>query len=145
MNTSVQADMDLTSWGMDQPGALWVLSIMQGGGRGQPKGALQFDVGEGSLVGQTTLTDGQWHHLAVVLPVLDLPRMKDILIYVDGHIESNSMILDAPIDTMAGGDVRFGRRAGDTWTPFEGLLDDVRIDSRALTAEEVVELAGAIE
>lgn len=140
INTSVESDMDLVSWGKDEPGALWALSIMQGGGRGQPKGALQLDVGEGILVGQTTLTDGQWHLIAVVLDECESPRMQNVRVYVDGHIESSSMILDAPINTVAGPDVRFGKSTGDTWTPFEGLLDEVRIDSRVLTSEEIIEL-----
>jgi hypothetical protein len=140
INTSVESDMDLVSWGIHQPGGQWALSIMQGGGRGQPRGALQLDIGEGILVGQTALTDGQWHLIAVVLDERESPRMQDVRVYVDGHIESSSMILDAPIDTVAGPDVRFGKRTGDTWTPFEGLLDEVRIDSRALTLEEIIEL-----
>ena len=145
INTSVERDMDLVSWGTDQPGALWALSILQGGGRGQPRGAVQFDVGGARMVGQTTLTDGQWHHLAVVLPERESPRLQDVQIYVDGQIESSSLFSDAPIDTIAGGDVRIGMRPGDTWTPFEGLLDEVRIDSRALIPEEVAAMAGIIE
>ena len=124
INTSVESDMDLAFWGADQPGALWALSIMQGGGRGQPKGALQLDVGRGVMVGQTTLTDGQWHHLAIVLPECESPCVPDIEVYVDGRNESSSVFLDAPIDTLSDPNVRFGMRAGDTWTPFEGLLDD---------------------
>lgn len=145
INTSAQADMDLISWGTDQPGGLWALSVMQGGGRGQPKGALQFDVGEGWLVGQTTLTDNQWYHLAIVLPVHESPRIQDVRVYVDGQIESSSLFFDAPIDTLAGPDVRFGMRTGDTRAPFGGMLDEVRIDSRALTPEEIAELAGSIK
>ena len=144
INTSVEGDMDLVSWGADQPGALWALSIMQGGGRGQPKGALLLDVGGGQTVGRTTLTDGQWHHLVIVLSEHEASRTQDIQMYVDGQIESSSMLLDVSIDTVAGPDVRFGKRAGDTWTPFDGLLDEARIDSRALTQEEIAELAGAI-
>lgn len=145
INTSAEGDMDLICWGKDQPGAMWALSVLQGGGRGQPKGALQLDVGGGRMVGQTTLTDGQWHHVAVVLPMSESPRMQDVRIYVDGHVESNSALFDAPIDTLAGPSVRFGKRPGDTWTPFNGLLDEVRIDSRALTPGEIIEMASIIE
>lgn len=145
INTSVQADMDLISWETDQPGALWVLSIVQGGSRGQPRGPLQLDVGGGWMVGQTSITDSQWHHIAVVLPIRESPRMQDVQVYVNGQIESNSMFRDVPIDSLAGPDVRFGMRAGDTWTPFNGLLDEVRIESIALTPEEIAELAGVIE
>ncbi len=145
MSTSVEGDMDLVSWGMNQPDALWALSIMQGGGRGQPKGALLLDLGESSMVGQTTLTDGQWHHIAVVLPERESPRIQDIRMYVDGHVESSTTSLDVPVNTLAGSDVRFGKRTGDTWAPLEGMLDEVRIDRRAMTPEEIAELADVLQ
>ena len=145
INTSVQANMDLISWGTNQPGAFWFLSILQGGGRGQPSGALQLDAGGGWIVGQTSLTDSQWHHIAVVLPISESPRIQDIQLYVDGKIETSGLFGDVPINSLAGPDVRFGMRAGDTWTPFNGLLDEVRIESIALTPEEIAELAGVIE
>lgn len=145
INTAVQTDMDLVSWGIDQPGAWWALSIMEGGGRGQPKGPVQLDVGGGWMAGGTSLTDNQWHHIGVVLGPGELPHVQDVHMYVDGRIEPASRIFDGPIDTLAGAEVRFGMRAGDMWTPFDGLLDEVRIDSRALTPEEIADLAEVIE
>ena len=145
INTSVQADMDLVSWGIDQPGAMWALSIMQGGGRGQPQGPVQLDVGGGWMAGETSLTNNQWHHIAVVLEPSESPRVQDVRIYVDGRIESPNRIFDGPVDTLAGADVRFGMRAGDSWMPFNGLLDGVRIDSRAMTPEEIADLATVTE
>lgn len=145
INTSVQADMDLVSWGTGQLGALWALSIMQGGGRGQARGPVQLDIGGGWIAAQSSVTDSEWHHVAVVLPMRESLRMQDVQVYVDGQIESNSMVFDAPIDTVSGSDVRFGKRPGDSWTPYNGLLDELRINSSALTPEEIAELAGVIE
>ncbi|MHC4508428.1 MAG: LamG domain-containing protein [Planctomycetota bacterium] len=145
INTSVQADMDLVSWGIDQPGALWALSIVQGGGRGQARGPIQLDAGEGWMTGQNPLTDGQWHYVAVVLGPGESARVQDVRIYIDGRLESPSRISDGPVDTLAGADVRFGMRSGDSWVPFDGLLDDVRIYSRALAPEEIAELARVTE
>ena len=145
INTSVQTDMDLVSWGTDQPGALWALSIVQGGGRGQARGPVQLDIGGGWMAAQSSVTDSEWHHVAVVLPVHESPRMQDVQFYVDGQIESNSMVFDAPVDTVAGPDVRLGMRTGNSWTPYDGLLDELRINSSALTPEEIAELAGVIE
>jgi hypothetical protein len=144
LNTAANADMELLSWGIDQPGALWALSVMQGGGRGQPKGPIQLDVGGGWMAGETSLADNQWHHVVVVLGPSESPRVQDVRIYVDGRIEPVNRIFDGPIDTLAGADVRFGMRAGPTvlpdWKPFDGLLDEVCIESRALTQEEIAEL-----
>lgn len=145
INTSVQADIDLVSWGTDQTGALWALSTVQGGGRGQARGTLKLDVGEGWMAGQTSVTDSLWHHIAVILPVHESPRMQDVQFYVDGQIESNSMYQDALIDTMTGPDVRLGMRAGNSWMPYDGLLDELRIDSCALTLDEIADMTGVIE
>lgn len=154
LNTSVQADMDLVSWGTDKPCALWALSIVQGGGRGQQKGPIQLDVGGGWMAGQSSLTDSKWHHIAVVLGPATASvfrqedagaRVQDVRIYVDGRIESASRTLDSPIDTLAGANIRFGMRPGDSWTPFTGALDEVQLYSRALTPEEIADLAGVIE
>jgi hypothetical protein len=71
--------------------------------------------------------------------------MLDVQIYVDGQVESYSTVHDAVIDTMGEGSVRFGMRAGDSWMPFNGLLDELRLYSRALTPEEIVEMAGVPE
>jgi len=144
INTSVQASMDLASWGADRPGAMWALSIAQGGGRG-PIGPVQFSVGGGSITGQTTLTDGQWHHIAVVLSAHESPGMADVQVYVDGQAEPYSAFDDAAIDTVAEGNVRFGRRAGDGRMPFNGSLDELCIHSRALSLDEIVERAGGLE
>jgi hypothetical protein len=145
INTSVQADMDLVSWGVDQSGALWALSIIKGGGRSLPSGVLKLDIGEGWTVGQTSMLDGQWHHIAVVLPMSQSPRMQDVQIYVDGQIESNNMFQDVAVNTLTGSDVRLGMRAGNSLTPYDGLMDELRIYSRALTPEEIAELAGVTE
>jgi hypothetical protein len=71
--------------------------------------------------------------------------MQDIQVYVDGQIESINIFNDVLVDTVVGPDVRFGMRAGNTWTPFNGLLDEVRIDSIAMTPQEVAALAGIIQ
>jgi hypothetical protein len=145
VNTSVEEDMDLVAWGVDQPGSLWALSIVKGGGRSQAKGALKLDLGGSTVAGQTTLTNGQWHHIAVLLPTHESPQTQDIQVYVDGQIEPGTVLGNALVDTAAGSDLRFGMRAGEGWTPFEGLVDEVRIYSRALGTEEIAELAGVAE
>jgi hypothetical protein len=145
INTSVEEDMDLIVWGVDQPGSLWALSIAKGGGRSQAKGALKLDLGGSTVAGQTNLTNGQWHHIAVMLPTHQSPQTQDVKVYVDGQIEPGTVLGNVLIDTLAGSDLRFGMRAGESWTPFEGLLDEVRIYSRDLDAEEIAELAGVLE
>ena len=145
VDVPIREDMDLISWGQNVPGRSWSLSIMRGGGRGQRAGAIQVTVTEGSVTGSTQLTDGQWHYVTAVLPPSALPRVQDIRLYVDGQIELASQIMDSAVHTAAGDNVRFGARAGDSRSPFHGLLDEVRIYSRTLRPEEIAELAGITE
>ena len=77
--------------------------------------------------------DDKWHHVVLVITESELPNLHDnVRLFLDGRIAEVDDIglLDLlPIETAEGADVRLG--AG-----FEGVLDDVRIYSRALTLDE---------
>ncbi len=77
--------------------------------------------------------DGKWHHIVLVITESELPNLHDhVSIFLDGKIAEVDDIglLDLlPIETAEGADVRLG-------SGFEGILDDVRIYSRALTLDE---------
>lgn len=138
-------DMDVCSWGAEVPGGCWNLSILRGKGRGETPGTFQLSVNEGSITRSTSLTDDQWHHLALVLEASESPQVEDIQLYVDGRPESPGRIVNAPIDTIAHENIRFGLRPGDTQNPFRGSLDDIRLYSRALSPSEILLLAGIEE
>ena len=84
------------------------------------------------------LADGEWHHLAVVLPE-GSTMCHDHLLYVDGvHIE-NTGGNDVGVDTdVTTNDVEIGY---DQWighgNPAKGTIDEVAIFSAALTAAEI--------
>jgi hypothetical protein len=59
---------------------------------------------------------------------------------VDGVAESVSYLGLRAINTAAETDVYLGSRLGGTSYLFSGLMDDVRIYSRALTAIEIAAL-----
>lgn len=77
--------------------------------------------------------DDKWHHIVLVITESELPNLHDnVRIFVDGKVAEVDDIglLDLlPIETAKEADVRLG-------TGFEGLLDDVRIYSRALVLDE---------
>jgi len=77
--------------------------------------------------------DDKWHHIVLVITESELPNLHDnVRIFFDGKIAEVDDIglLDLlPIETAEEADVRLG-------TGFEGVLDDVRIYSRALTLDE---------
>jgi len=91
---------------------------------------LYFDEGDGGgYRGDTLLNTGQWYHIAATWDG------TTVRIYVDGVLDN------APPDSHGGTigtDTRpfyMGGRSGSDL--FDGTLDDVRVYSRALTAEEI--------
>ena len=77
--------------------------------------------------------DDKWHHIVLVVTESELPNLHDnVRIFVDGKVAEVDDIglLDLlPIETAKDADVRLG-------SGFEGILDDVRIYSRALLLDE---------
>jgi hypothetical protein len=95
----------------------------------------------GNVVGTKELRDGQWHHIAVVFDSDSDPDTSDLTLYVDGVAESVSYLGLRAINTAAETDVYLGSRLGGASYLFSGLMDDVRIYSRALTAAEIAAMA----
>ena len=98
-----------------------------------------------------TVLDGQWHHLAVVANGID-----PLVVYLDGEVaettfddkgttaDSSEWFADLhAVDTenhfgVIGRQVRFTYKQSE----FAGLMDDIRVYDRPLTAAEVAQLAG---
>jgi hypothetical protein len=84
------------------------------------------------------LADGEWHHLAVVLPE-DSDMCHDHLLYVDGVLiedrGGNNVGVDTDIETN---DVEIGY---DQWIghgdPAQGTIDEVAIFSAPLTQDDI--------
>lgn len=86
-----------------------------------------------SLVGSRPITDGQWHSIGLVWDTTNR------ILYVDGHEVARDKI--STIES-AGGDLHIGAGAkleADSF--FAGLIDDVRIFKRAISAPEISSLA----
>ncbi len=122
-------------WSTAAPGSRWNLVT-------ESQGRLCLEVGDGEIVGSTTICDDRWHHVAAVLDSDGTPNVNEVKLYVDGIIETPSSASDRIIDTDAY-EVRIG-----VWVPwsedprfFKGLMDDVRIYGRPLSAEEIAALA----
>ena len=75
-----------------------------------------------------------WHHVAVTYAGGD---SDDILIYLDGELQSASTLVGSPkrLDTGTG-PAAIGRNVGGT-KHYTGLIDDVRLYDVALSAEHV--------
>jgi len=126
-----QANAVIFGWGLITNGTKWIVRVNQGG-------QLRCEVDGGYQYANTSLVDNEWHHVAAVLTT-EAPNVEDVLLYVDGgHDGTNADVSPRAINTIEDMDVTLGQNPhslGSRW--FDGLLDDMRIYSRALTVEEV--------
>ncbi len=134
----------IVSWGMNTPGAMF--NVMISGGVPRIEG------GGASLVTEDADLTGTWHHIAVTFDPINGDKLSNCKIYVDGVLSTNktdaagsyqseTTIINTDISTNL---LKVGSAVYSTYT-FHGAIDDVRIYSRALTAEEVATIAGVTD
>ena len=129
--TSVQ----IMGWGLiGTPLARWIVGV-------DDAGRLWVQLGQAYAIGTKVINDDDWHHIAVVLAG---PSSNDLTFYVDGRPDAASELISATINTLAGANVSIGVHPNaPLW--FNGLIDNVCIYDRALTAEEVTLLAASAD
>ncbi len=128
--TDTQAPM--AAWGTNLTGEKWVFRVQQDNG---VTGAIRAEVSGGYHVGDTDIR-GDWHHVAVVLEEGG-DNVVQTMLYVDGQLEGTSASQSQLMSTIEGLDVQLGTDLKTNPTFFDGLMDDVRIYERALSAEEI--------
>jgi len=97
---------------------------------------LRFEFGGGNVIATTVVTDGEWHHVAMTVP--SNGTLGDVTLYVDG--EDDLGVANNPANLFNLGqtvDVSIGRRATSNDRYFNGIIDNVRIYDRELSAEEI--------
>ena len=105
-------------------------------------------VNSGNLRGNTYVNDGEWHHAALVVTEGANLRPDTTHLYVDGFEDTYFSGSDNPFKLTEDSDVRIGmsgphEAAGAANVRyFDGALDEVRIYDRALSAAEILYLAG---
>ena len=88
-----------------------------------------------TLVSESVITDGAWHHIGLVWD------KSYRYLYVDGaEVVRDAVSISYPMPCDGGLYLGAGKTL-DTGSFFSGLIDDVRIYRRALTAEEIAALA----
>ena len=90
----------------------------------------------GNFNGTATVTGGDWHHMAAVYDG------TNARIYIDGVLDTE--VAATGQINLSSSDLYIGENSGATGRFLHGLLDEVRIYSRALTDEEILGvMAGA--
>lgn len=110
---------------------------------GRLKYKLRGDIGtsESSLSSPGTVNDNEWHHAAVTVDAA-----RNATLYLDGEVAATGVraffngLFD--IDTMSIGRTVNGNASAE---PFRGEVDDLRVYQRALSHEEVRDLASILK
>jgi hypothetical protein len=134
INTSTVNGSILTWGNTSISGGGWDFRLQDFGGY---PGRLTLGVKSGYMASRQNLADGNWHHVAAVLEGDGTPSIADIKLYIDGVEETAVDTVDHPVNTVSFQDVTMGASSWD----FDGLIDEVRIYDRALSATEIMEIA----
>jgi len=126
----------ITYWGRDLTGQKSSFRVQNDNGIG---GSIRLEINNGRICGSTDLRDNQWHHVCAVLPD-GATNISQVLLYVDGQLEAYSHILSNTINTGTLDDFKIGNDGLNRY--FNGLIDEVRLYSRALSVEEINDLPG---
>ena len=103
------------------------------------EGALRTENFNGSIVGSTPVNNGSWFFITSILEP-NKSNISDVLHYINGNLDNASHVGSMTIDTVLSSTFVIGRRllqSNDSNYYFNGLIDDVRIYDRALSAAEV--------
>ena len=100
----------------------------------------------GNVQGRTVVNDGDWHHVAVTVKANATISYPDVTLWVDGLDDTQPSIDETVVNILAhpDRDARIGSRPSDDDRLFNGLIDELSLYDRALTAEEIAGAAGRV-
>jgi hypothetical protein len=124
----------IITWGPSGTGTKWVVRTHNG------PAVLRAECGQGNIIGTVDLTNGEWHHVAVVLADDSSPNADEIKLYVDAALDKISSVTPRAVNTSTGGDVQIAYDLNNTGRTFQGSMDDVRVYTRALSGTEIAGL-----
>ena len=136
VKTTASGDATMVYWGRNAGGRR--VDFRLGAGR------LRVEHGSGNIQGNTTLNDGEWHHVVLAMRAAAQISYPQVKLYLDGRDDTqNTTDADAfnLVDNAANVDVTFGYRVPNGDRYFPGLIDDARIYDRELAAVEIRDLA----
>lgn len=150
----------IINWGdVRVPGGAWQISV-NGTEADGPLGRLRIGTHWGQVIGTSDLSDGEWHHCAVVMYGDESGQPNTathVLLYVDGQLEPAARKSLQAVETVTpptGGagkhGIWMGRNLGfeNETSPsarlygrfFRGVLDEMVICDMALSGEQILRL-----
>lgn len=102
------------------------------------KNLFKYEVNKKGILESGGISIGDWHHVAVAYDFFSKPQMK---MYIDGKLVNSGDIAPPYVNDF---DLLIGRRGydktDDKGAYFKGMMDEMRIYTRALNDREIKEL-----
>jgi hypothetical protein len=139
IKTSGSTHMVILNWGFEGT-QYWLFGVY-------PDGQVGVFLSAGNEIKSgIRVADGTWHHVAVVLEDDGSASLNEVQLFIDGLRVNGTGSSTMAVNTPAGYDITIGAYQfnGQPGAFFKGVIDDVRIYERALTADEVKSLADGI-
>lgn len=118
---------EIISWGRNAASQKWVFRI-------NDDGTIRVEVNGGNVWGTTPVDDNDWHHVACVFSGTDV---LDVLLYVDGQLETQGGGTAEPVNTniIDGINLRVSKGVNNRY--FDGIIDEVRVWDAALSQQQI--------
>ena len=101
---------------------------------------LRLVCGSCAITGTTSITNGEWHHMAVVITDDSSPSIDEVKIYVDGVDDNATSGSTQSINTGTDNTFLIGRDFNNTAKDWNGSLDDIRVYNTDLTATQFLQI-----
>jgi len=102
---------------------------------------LRVEHGSGNRQGSTVVSDNEWHHVVLTVQENATISYPDVTLYVDGEDDTISGTSSNAFNLVENYDVKIARSFAWSSRWFIGMLDDVRLYDRVLSADEIRALA----
>ena len=136
--------MAIVSWGGTETTTERSFEIIMTPPTFSKPGYLRIATGEGQgFISPTYLFDGKWHHVAAVFdPTSGAVLRNRFSLYLDGAKESVEYSSITAVNTRRTRNLTIGNHSSSSIsTPFQGSIDQLRIDPVALSPDEISDLA----
>jgi len=134
VKTTNTATQQIMHWGTDSDGQRVEFRIQAN--------RLRISGGGGNVQGDTNVTDGEWHHVAVAVIENASASSGDVTFYVDGQDDTQETTNAIGWDIVANAtlDVTIGMRPTRPDRYFIGSIDEVLLYEKTLTPEEILQI-----
>lgn len=142
IKSNATTNQTMVEWGINNAGERWTFRLNNSASNGTV-GGIRTEVQSTYVISDTAVNDNNWHHVAVVFDVAGTPDKADINLYIDGVLETTTTTngSNPTINSVLNPEVGIGGSNTFANRSVEGLMDDVAIWSRALSANEIAALA----